>query len=396
VSAAAARAGTTRLRVRLREVTPVVERVIDVPAGSLLVEVHDLLQAAMGWTDSHLHQFSTPAGLRYGMKGPGLEDDPDELDENTTALAVLGQRFAYLYDFGDCWEHDVEVLGPGGPVPGVVDGRGACPPEDVGGTSGYRRFLRVLADPDHHEHRQYRAWAGAWSPTFDQAAADLLVRQTAGEVPASVRLVLDLAAGGVKLTPAGRLPRAFVRQVQDVRPEWGFWPDRPAHVEEDLIPLHALHEGLRRVGLLRLRNGRLAPTRAAADPWQTLRRLRTWFGPAHGFTHLLATDAVGLLAATGPVLPEDLAARLFPLIGDRWVTSDGHRLSERDMQLDLHRLYSDLRGLDLIDEGDLVRGKGRLWVPGPAARWVFPRATALAAYHDTLITADSAGIPAPV
>lgn len=394
MSAAAAKAGaTTRLRVRLREVSPPVERILDVPAGSLLVEVHDLLQAAMGWTDSHLHQFSTAAGLRYGIKGPGLEEDPDELDENTVALPVLGERFAYLYDFGDGWEHDVQVLGPGGPVPGVVDGQGACPPEDVGGAYGYQDFLDALADPGHEEHLQYRQWAGTWSPVFDAEAADLLVRQTVGAVPAGVRLVLDLAAEGVRLTPGGRLPRAFVRQVQAARPDWA-WSERPAHVEEDLIPLCALHEGLRRVGLLRLRNGRLAPTRAVGDPIQTVRRLRTWFGPVHGFNHLLATDAVALLAATGPALPEDLAARLFPLIGDRWITSDGQRLTERDMQLSMHRLYSDLRGLDLITEGDLVRGKGHQWAPGPSARWVFPRATALARYHDTIGSAAGGAVPA--
>ena len=395
MSAAATKArATTRLRVRLREVSPAVERVLDIPAGSLLAEVHDLLQAALGWTDSHLHQFTTPAGLRYGMKSPGLDEDPDELDENTVALPALGERFAYLYDFGDCWEHDVEVLGPGGPTPGVVDGQGACPPEDVGGTCGYHHFLDALADPGHDEHLQYWQWAGTWSPDFDRAGADLLVRQTVGAVPAGVRLVLDLAAGGVKLTPGGRLPRAFVRRVQAARPDWG-WSERLAHVEEDLIPLCALHEGLRRVGLLRLRNGCLAPTRAADDAVQTLRRLRTWFGPTYEFTHLLATDAVALLAATGPALPDHLAAKVSPLIGDRWITSDGHRLSERDVQLSLHRLYSDLCGLDLIAEGDIVRGQGRKWAPGPSARWVFPRATALARYHDTITSAADNDVPAP-
>jgi hypothetical protein len=394
VSPAASRAGaTTRLRVRLRDVSPVVERVLDIPAGSLLPEVHDLLQAALGWTDSHLHQFTTAAGVRFGTKYPDLDDDPDELDEDPVALTTLGDRFTYLYDFGDSWEHDVEVLGPGGPVPGVVDGRGACPPEDVGGTGGYEHFLDALADPGHEEHLSYRQWAGSWSPDFDQAGADLYVRQTVGEVPAGVRLVLDLAADGVKLTPGGRLPRAFVRQVQAARPEWA-WSDRPAYVEEDLIPLLALHEGLRRVGLLRMRNGRLTPTRAAGDATQTLRRLRTWFGPPYEFTHLLATDAVALLAARGPALSEHLATRLFPLIGNRWITGDGHRLTERDMLHSLHRLSSDLHGLDQITEGDLVRGQGHQWAPGPSARWVFPRATGLAHYWDTNRSTAEDGVPA--
>ena len=74
--------------------------------------------------------------------------------------------------------------------------------------------------------------------------------------------MLDLTADGVKLTPGGRLPRAFVRQVQQQRPEWA-WSDRPAAREDDLIPLLALHDVLREVGLLRLRKGVLQPIKAA-------------------------------------------------------------------------------------------------------------------------------------
>jgi hypothetical protein len=48
---------TTRLRVVLRDVEPTVSRTLDVPATATLPELHDLLQAALGWTDSHLHRF---------------------------------------------------------------------------------------------------------------------------------------------------------------------------------------------------------------------------------------------------------------------------------------------------------------------------------------------------
>ncbi len=61
---------TTRLRVMLREVEPTVARVLDVPASATLPELHELLQAAIGWTDSHLHQFVTPEAT-YGMELPG-------------------------------------------------------------------------------------------------------------------------------------------------------------------------------------------------------------------------------------------------------------------------------------------------------------------------------------
>lgn len=149
---------TTRLRVSLRDVEPAVVRVLDVPAGALLPELHDLLQAALGWTDSHLHLFDA-GEVRYGM--PDTDALDDERDETGVALRALPGRFVYLYDFGDGWEHDVEVLGAGGDRPGVVNGEGACPPEDVGGPDGYTELLAVLADPSDPEHRHLREWAGS-------------------------------------------------------------------------------------------------------------------------------------------------------------------------------------------------------------------------------------------
>lgn len=40
----------------------------------------------------------------------------------------------------------------------MVEGEGACPPEDVGGIQGYEEFLRVWNDPKHPEHEEMRQW----------------------------------------------------------------------------------------------------------------------------------------------------------------------------------------------------------------------------------------------
>lgn len=134
---------TTRLRVVLCDVEPALARVIDVPATATLPELHDLLQAAIGWTNSHLHQFVRPEAT-YGMDIPGAEVWPeDQHDETTARLADLGNRFEYLYDFGDGWTHDVEVRGPGAAAPGCAYGYGACPPEDCGGPGGYAELLHT-------------------------------------------------------------------------------------------------------------------------------------------------------------------------------------------------------------------------------------------------------------
>jgi hypothetical protein len=357
---------TTRLRITMRDVAPTVVRVIDVPEGVTLGELHDLLQAALGWTNSHLHQF-TADGVRYGVPDPDW-DDLQVQDEGAARLRDLPARFEYLYDFGDGWEHAVEVLGRGGETPGCVEGTGDCPSEDCGGPPGYEHLREVLADPHHEEHDQLRKWVGEL-PSFDRGATDLLVRQTVGEVPESVRLLLDLLAGGVKLTPGGRLPRAVVRAVQERRPEW--CPlDRPASIEEDLFPLAVLHDVLRKVGLARLANGVLRPTRAAADDREIVRRLRTWF-EAEGFRGILGGVAVAVLAVSGPLPTNELIRRVVPLMGDRWAV-EGRPLVDADYGRVLHEVSAELRALDLL------AGDWTTWEAGPSARTLLPRATALA------------------
>ncbi len=358
---------TSRLRVTLRDVSPAVVRVIDVPATSTLRELHDLLQAALGWTDSHLHQFI--AGDRtYGVPDPDWAEELHE-DESGASLRDLPSSFVYLYDFGDHWEHYVEVVGPGDESPACVDGQGGCPPEDCGGSHGYTELLAALADPEHEQHAELRAWAGEL-PAFDRASTDLLLRQTVGEVPGSVRLVLGLLAGGVMLTPGGRLPRSIVRQVQQQRPRW--YPlGRPASVEEDLYPLAALHDILRHVRLLRLAKGVLGPTRAAAEDLEVIRRLRSWFEP-DGFADILAGVTVATLETSGPLARAELAARVHGLLGDRW-SMDGRPITTADVESAISRLGADLEALDLL------AGDRRTWRAGPSARTLLPRATALAA-----------------
>ncbi|HLI56263.1 MAG TPA: plasmid pRiA4b ORF-3 family protein [Actinomycetota bacterium] len=165
-----------RLRIQLEEVTPTVWRRLLVPGGVRLPRLHDMFQAAMGWTDSHLHQFRIEDRL-YGMHFDDWPDD--ELDEKdyTVSMALRGRvkRFGYDYDFGDSWEHEVVVedfsLAPTALKFGVcLDGQNACPPEDVGGPPGYEEFLEALADPLHEDHDRYLVWVGF---QFDRAAFDV-------------------------------------------------------------------------------------------------------------------------------------------------------------------------------------------------------------------------------
>ena len=361
---------TARLRVVLRDVEPAVARVIDVPASATLPELHELLQAAIGWTDSHLHQFVTPLAT-YGMEIPGQEVWPeDQRDETGARLADLGTEFEYLYDFGDGWTHDVEVLGPGGSAPGCVDGHGACPPEDCGGPGGYAELLDVLADPAHPEHEHMRSWVGDRLRPFDRAATDQWVRRVVGEVPESVRLLLDFAADGIKLTPGGRLPRTVVRSMQQHRPHWHPL-GRPAATEDDLPPLGALHGLLRGVGLLRLRHGVLTPTRAAGDDLAIVRRLRSAFD-AYTFATEITELTIGVLAAQGPLPLAELATQVHPLLGRGW-QRDGQPINEDDVRMAIAQQSPIMKGLDLIDTANW-----HAWTIGAAALSLLPGATMLA------------------
>ena len=139
----------------------------------------------MGWTNSHLHSF-TIDGKLYGSQ---FDDYPeDELDEAdfTVSFALRGslRRFVYEYDFGDSWTHEVVVedvaWSPYVLKHGVcLDGGGACPPEDVGGTGGYEEFLAALADPLHEEHDTYLVWVGyKFDPAvFNVAAANAALQR---------------------------------------------------------------------------------------------------------------------------------------------------------------------------------------------------------------------------
>jgi Plasmid pRiA4b ORF-3-like protein len=156
---------------------PVWRRVL-VPAGASLGELHEVIQAAMGWDGGHLHMFSDDI-THYGTL-------PDDEDEDGFALADVlvepGDRLRYTYDFGDDWDHDVKlekVVAPGaGPraaaVPVCLAGKGACPPEDCGGAWGYAGLKETIADPSDEEHGGMLEWLGLEDAAdFDPAAFDL-------------------------------------------------------------------------------------------------------------------------------------------------------------------------------------------------------------------------------
>ena len=148
-----------------------------------MAKLHDMVQIAMGWTNSHLHSF-TIGDERYGMH---YDEYPEgEIDEKTVKVGrVIGARrdFLYEYDFGDSWDHEIVVEESVKSARGLkhavcLDGENACPPEDCGGVYGYAELLKVLADPDHEEHESMLEWAGGpIDPTsFDLVAVNIALQ----------------------------------------------------------------------------------------------------------------------------------------------------------------------------------------------------------------------------
>ncbi|MBN1659996.1 MAG: plasmid pRiA4b ORF-3 family protein [Anaerolineae bacterium] len=165
-----------QVKVTLEESKPPIWRRILVPGDATLARLHTIIQIAMGWSDSHLHQFIVGRTF-YGEPHPDYGNEMR--DERRVRLNQVvpepGMRFRYEYDFGDSWMHTLLVEkilepGPGQRYPVCVKGERACPPEDVGGVWGYEDFLEAIGDPDHPEHEEYLEWAG---DDFDAEAFDL-------------------------------------------------------------------------------------------------------------------------------------------------------------------------------------------------------------------------------
>jgi hypothetical protein len=158
------------LRIDLEETSPQVWRVIDVPLSTTLAALHDIIQVAMRWDDSHLYEFEVGEKV-YGEPGP--DDalfDRKVYKAKSLRMANLVERgignFRYIYDFGDNWRHriTIENVQQGDAdvdYPRFVSGARRAPPEDVGGIGGFADFLEAMTAPSHEEHGRMREWYGA-------------------------------------------------------------------------------------------------------------------------------------------------------------------------------------------------------------------------------------------
>ncbi len=177
------------LRIHLRYTDPPIWRRVEAPTLLTLKNLHDIVQAAMGWEDYHLWEV-TAGGQRYGPPMPSDGwDDGAALDARKARLGDLlgtGRRtvIGYIYDFGDSWEIDVIATKirrgePGVGYPRYIDGENNAPPEDCGGIPGFYHALDAIADPDHPDHEEVREWFGDRDP---ENFADLPIKMAIGNI----------------------------------------------------------------------------------------------------------------------------------------------------------------------------------------------------------------------
>lgn len=169
------------MKIVLRESDPPVWRRVQVP-DCLLADLHEVIQVAMGWENYHLHEFVI-SKLRF--QAPPPEDMPfafDLGDSISTEEALLSDvipprkprqrkpfEFTYIYDFGDYWEHAIQVekienLEEGSLFPVCLYGERACPPEDCGGVWGLAELLYAMKHPNDPEYQERLEWAYGYDP----------------------------------------------------------------------------------------------------------------------------------------------------------------------------------------------------------------------------------------
>jgi len=213
----AARTDIVRLKITLvmppmhvrHGARPIVMRRLCVALGIRLDRLHLCVQAAFGWTGTHLWEFSA-GGTGWGPNEPYADTRDGPLDAaKATLLDVLGVRtLRYLYDFGDGWEHTIRIERifkgvPGLDLPFLLDATGRCPPEDIGGPAGNGELIEAIADPGHARHREFAEiyHAGLDNNAVDirqieEALAALAARSPSG-ASARVRKPRQRAAGGM-------------------------------------------------------------------------------------------------------------------------------------------------------------------------------------------------------
>ncbi len=334
---------------------------------------HQVLQAAFGWTDSHLHRFAI-GGSPFDRNAELFlcpydveegEDDGTPASEVTLdeTLAEPGDVLRYCYDYGDSWDltialESIQPVNDSAPLAVCIDGRRSAPPEDCGGLRDAAGLAEVLDDPAHFDldeinhaltdpYMQLRE-SGLRPQVVDvlnrlrgtEIGDDLVARvlkpqhsqpelsreEKAAALHPFLWFLDRVGDDGLALTSAGYLKPQDVAAAAAVIPGMADWIGT-ANRESLTFPVLDFRESLQRLGLLRKYRGRLLLTKAgsaargdAVRLWRHLAE-RTPGGGAKDIEFVAGLLALLVAASTpGERISYQLIARALNELG--WRHSD--------------------------------------------------------------------------
>jgi len=168
-----------QIKVTLNDIEPAIWRQILIKSNTKLFDFHKIIQTAMGWTNSHLHQFVYNNKLYCNPDYEDEWDDENQIDYSKLKINNLlkkeNKMIVYEYDLGDGWEHTIllEKILPleiNKKLPICIAGARNCPPEDCGGSGGYEDLLNIIQNPKNDEYDTMMEWLGG---DFDPEKFDI-------------------------------------------------------------------------------------------------------------------------------------------------------------------------------------------------------------------------------
>lgn len=166
-----------QLKIKLMDIQPSIWRRVEAVDCTLL-RLHKIIQVCMGWKNRHAWALVID-GKEYGDDVIDSGGDREFASARKTKLSQFVnqgiERFLYVYDLGDNWQHVIQVekvleADPHVKYPRCIQGGRACPPEECGGPWGYEKFLNIIPFPDHEQHEDMMALVDG---EFDSEAFDI-------------------------------------------------------------------------------------------------------------------------------------------------------------------------------------------------------------------------------
>lgn len=177
------------IKVTIKNSKPPIWRKIIIPADINFMQLHNIIQTAFEWLNYHLYEFtfkdfperitndteaceeykyySSKEGKRKMKDFWGYMPTPQKSlyakDIPIKEYFNKSKKFNYIYDFGDWWEHSVEILNYyedyTESCPAVIKFKQVSPPDDCGGIDGYYEFLEQYNDESNANHESIVEWA---------------------------------------------------------------------------------------------------------------------------------------------------------------------------------------------------------------------------------------------